>query len=132
MRNNHRVILLFVRILFVVCVFILGIFVATAIGHDEAENKRLIIPTKSSILQAGYPTNQNGETYGPDIAEWNYGPDLILARDKNGNMGYIKQSEEVFLNITTPSEAIHSMSSSESHVINMYLQDGVTVIGQFE
>jgi len=46
------------------------------IGENASD---LVIPSKEGILKEGYPTNENGQTYGPDMGDLNrrelVGPD---------------------------------------------------------
>ena len=81
----------------------------------------------------GYPINEFGETYGPNIpenAEATDEPDLILVENSNGEYGYIKASD---LNQEphTIKEAL-AYSNVDVRVLNMYSQDGKTIIGRFE
>lgn len=92
----------------------------------------LHIPTEEWILEHGYPTNDLGETYGPNVKELDHGPDLILAIDRQGLQGYLRWSEFPGASICTPEEAIAYCSEDHSPCyLNLYLQDGVTVIGTF-
>lgn len=92
----------------------------------EKEITGLIIPLESEILENGYPHNKAGETYGPAV----YGmdsPDLILAEGENGAHGYIRFSD--YESPKTPEEAMKV--SGKQYKYNLYLQDGVTIVGAF-
>jgi len=54
----------------------------------------LVIPTFEYILENGYPVNDKGETYGPDMGNMMIieEPDLILAQGENSIIGYAKKS----------------------------------------
>lgn len=47
------------------------------------------------IAKNGYPKNENGQTYGPDLKDLIRGelgePDLILAVGENDTIGYVKK-----------------------------------------
>lgn len=96
------------------------------------QQEALHIPTQEWVLEHGYPTNDLGETYGPNVKELDHGPDLILAIDRQGLQGYLRWSEFPGTSIRTPEEAIAYCSEDHSPCyLNLYLQDGVTVIGTF-
>lgn len=74
-------------------------------------------------------TNQNGLTYGSALFSEKE-PDLILAEGISGNVGYVKSSD---LNgpMPTSTYAASQMLSSQSRVIPVYSDDGVSVIDTF-
>lgn len=79
-----------------------------------------------------YPMNSNGETYGPDVKENvdpDRDPDLILACNKEGVIGYIR-NEDLEGGAASLEEAKNW--KSRSYTIPMYLEDGCTEIGLFE
>ena len=96
----------------------------------------------TEIIQNGYPVNEKGETYGP-ASYWIWDenviqPDLQLAEGENGVTGYIRLSEIDELdghnNVHMPEDAVEYMKrrAGEGDItVNMYLQDGETVIGKF-
>ena len=88
----------------------------------------IIIPTVDDIRANGYPKNENGETYGPDVWESIEEPDLLLVCNELGENGYVRQTE-FDSNVTTPEEAANYRP--RQHSINMYLQDGITIIGTY-
>lgn len=95
------------------------------------KNNEIIIPSIESVLSNGYPRNWRGETYGPNTGNDNLEmPDLLLAENKTGVIGYVK-SEDVHQNPKTIEEALEITTIPSTTEIPMYLQDGVTVIGTF-
>lgn len=101
--------------------------------NDSDQENRLKIVTVNQVRKEGYPVNKFGETYGPDIpenAEAVKEPDLVFVENSKGESGYIKSSE---LN-----QEAHSIKKALAYSkdpvrrINMYFQDGKTIIGEFE
>lgn len=87
------------------------------------------IPTVDDIKANGYPTNENGETYGPDVWEsTDPPPDLILVIADDGQEGYIRKTE-VDDGVTTLEEAANY--NPGRRIVNVYLHDGTTIIGTF-
>lgn len=83
-------------------------------------NDHLIIPESNDIIKHGYPQNESGETYGPDLSDYiEIEPDLILAESNHGIKGYISKKEKESL-------------TSESKTLTLYLQDGKTKIGELK
>lgn len=109
------------------CIIFLSLFASfliITISSTAFANRRhdIIVPTISEIEMNGYPVNQNGETYGPDLKNASYTPDLILAENSSGILGYIKKAE---LNDQLP-------QSPQNTKMRMYTEDGDTIIGYFE
>ena len=50
-------------------------------------------PTVEEIKEDGYPVNDAGETYGPDVKDSEEEPDLILVDAGDGVVGYIKKAD---------------------------------------
>ena len=46
-----------------------------------------------SVRENGYPINDDGKSYGPDVKESNIQPDLILVCNEDGKEGYIKKED---------------------------------------
>lgn len=88
----------------------------------------LFIPSLDWISENGYPINDSGETYGPDVKDSISEPDLILVRNKEGIDGYVKR-DDMPQGATTLEEAKNWKPSR--HVLTMYLQDGKTIVGEF-
>ncbi len=60
-------------------------------------------------------------------------PDLELAKNEDGVLGYIRNSEVPGAQANNPSEAIEYMRSrtTDGYYVNMYLEDGKTIVGKF-
>ncbi len=101
------------------------------IGENASD---IVIPSKESILKEGYPTNENGQTYGPNMGDLNLSelrePDLMLAEDENGTNGYVKKEDLNGPQPKTPEEAV-KLNEAKSREIPLYDVDGETVIGKF-
>ena len=81
-------------------------------------NNHLIIPDSQEIIEKGYPKNESGQTYGPDLSDYvGSVPDLILAESEEGIKGYLKKTDK------------DSITSS-SRTLPLYLQDGQTKIAE--
>ena len=95
----------------------------------------LVIPSKESILKEGYPTNKNGQTYGPDMGDLNLGklgePDLMLAKGENGTIGYAKKEDLNGPQPKTPEEAVKLTKEAKPREVPLYDVDGETIIGKF-
>lgn len=98
--------------------------------YSDSIAQSIIVPSVDDVREHGYPKNENGETYGPDVKESDSGPDLILVRYGDG-YGYIRQSEMDNDGVESPKEAVDKMNTKEARKINVYLQDGITCIGTF-
>lgn len=99
--------------------------------NNQTKCDLLEIPSEEEILTNGYPVNENGQTYGPNLRELSYGPDLILAQNSDGLVGYVYS--EPFNQPDTPEEALEYNKLTENmESIPMFLQDGITIIGDFE
>ena len=90
--------------------------------HDE----RLIIPTAEEIIANGYPVNERGETYGPNVIGMDL-PDLVLAENSERVLGYIRLSDEPQPQTIEEALAI----SGQQYTFTLYLQDGETIIGTY-
>ena len=95
-------------------------------GGSEPE-ATIIIPTVDDIRVNGYPRNEMGETYGPDVWESTIEPDLLLACNEFGQYGYVRQSD--FNVVNTLEDAMNY--EPREHSVNMYSHDGVTIVGVF-
>lgn len=51
------------------------------------------LPTQEYVREHGYPVNESGETYGPNVEGFD-APDLILAHPQGKLQGYLKESED--------------------------------------
>lgn len=103
-------------------------------NHIGKNASDLVIPSKESILKEGYPTNENGQSYGPDMGDLNLGelgePDLMLAEGENGTIGYVKKEDLNGPQPKTPEEAV-KLNKAKPREISLYDVDGETVIGKF-
>ena len=88
----------------------------------------LIIPSQDWISENGYPMNDSGETYGPDVKDSLSEPDLILVRNEEGVDGYVRK-DSIPQGAATLEEAKNW--TSNQYTLIMYLQDGKTAIGEF-
>lgn len=86
-------------------------------------------PTVEEIKENGYPVNDAGETYGPDVKDREEEPDLILVDTGDGVVGYIKKAD-----INNGASSLEEAREWEpnSYVVPIYLEDGCTQIGEFE
>lgn len=89
----------------------------------------------SDRVEAGYPRNSKGETYGPNVPEvYGSSPDLEAAFGSNGEEGYIRQSDMPGANVKNPEEALAYMEWLKTQPptipIPLYDCEG-NVIGQF-
>jgi len=93
----------------------------------------LVIPTTESILKDGYPTNDNGLTYGPNMGDMTIilgEPDLLLTKGENGTIGYAKKVDLDGPQPKTPEEAV-KLNDTYPREIPLYDADGETIIGKF-
>lgn len=103
-------------------------------NHTGENASDLDIPSKESIIKEGYPTNENGQTYGPNMGDLILSElgesDLILAKGENGTIGYVKQEDLHGPQPKTPEEAV-KLNTTKPREIPLYDDDGKTVIGKF-
>lgn len=98
-------------------------------SHSKSEQK-LLVPSIDEVKQQGYPKNEMGETYGPDIKEFDCEPDLILVQH-GGVYGYIRRYE-IDGNIpSSPEDVVKKTKNRKIREVNIYLHDGKTCIGSF-
>lgn len=81
-----------------------------------------------SVRENGYPINDDGKSYGPDVKESNIQPDLILVCNEDGKEGYIKKED---LNRGAVSLEQAQNGGFNNYQIPMYLSDGKSVVGYF-
>lgn len=94
---------------------------------QEMSSSKLIVPSREYVLNNGFPKNEKGETYGPDMGNLLLvESDLTLAEGENGVLGYIYPPK----GISSPSE-LEEYNKSHKKSTPLYLQDGETVIGTF-
>ena len=103
---------------------------------QEIDYGDLAVPTTKELLEQGYPVNALGETYGPTV-NWLPEPDLLLARGKDGESGYLRRTEldeATGHNVSSPEEALawNEYVRQRGPVdLPLYREDGVTVVGYF-
>lgn len=78
--------------------------------------------------------NEYGEVYGSELFlnEVGIQPDLILAENSQGLVGYIRNLDLNYDPVTTLEDAIAYTKTSHERIVPLYLSDGRTVIGSFE
>lgn len=111
----------------VLILMLLGMCAVVIYGFNQSDGEKLIVPDIEYVIDNGYPKNERGETYGPNI-EGKADPGLLLAEGQDGTVGYIRQKEMLDV-ADSVQEAL--MSKPQNKEINLYLQDGSTVIGTF-
>ena len=111
----------------VLILMLLGMCAVVIYGFNQSDGEKLIVPDIEYVIDNGYPKNERGETYGAKI-EGKADPDLLLAEGQDGTVGYIRQKEMLDV-ADSVQEAL--MSKPQNKEINLYLQDGSTVIGTF-
>lgn len=114
----------------VTVVLVMGLTMAfTSSGSNDSLRPEVYIPTQEEILEKGYPVNKNGETFGPNVKDSLDSPDLELAENEEGIIGYIRQDEVGGAMISSPEEA--AKYTPKDHYVNMYAEDGQTIVGKF-
>lgn len=108
-------------VVFIVCIAIFA--------NKDSKNLALVIPSQDEIREHGYPINERGESYGPDLKESSIEPDLILVTNYDGVVGYVRATDLRGLEFRTPEEALQFQQEIKS--IDIFLQDGYTKIGVF-
>lgn len=99
--------------------------------YEDTTSLEVDIPSVDEVRENGYPTNDAGMTYGPDIKENTdpeSEPDLILVCNEDGLQGYIRATD-IKEGAQSLEEAMHW--KKRSYVIPMYLHNGETVIGEY-
>ena len=94
--------------------------ISNEMSHSQIAyiSDHLIIPDSQEIIEKGYPKNESGETYGPDLSDYvGTVPDLILAESEEGTKGYLKKTDKDSI-------------TSTSRTLPLYLQDGKTKIAE--
>lgn len=133
-KNNFKVFTFFIILLSMIFFFVSSSFANKVLldNNDDKSNyikmkDDLVIPTRDSVISDGYPTNENGQTYGPNMENLTLvEPDLVLAEGADGVSGYIYQPKGML----SPSE-LDEYNESVEKSTPLYLQDGKTIIGTF-
>ncbi|MER2118859.1 MAG: metal ABC transporter substrate-binding protein [Solibacillus sp.] len=116
-----------------VLAWIMLIFLAGCSQQETLKKTEdLVIPPFEYILENGYPVNDKGETYGPDMGNRMIieEPDLILAQGENSIIGYAKKVELDGPKPKTPEEAV-KLNNAPPREVSLYDVDGETIIGTF-
>ena len=128
-RKNNKYIFYVVIAIFV-SLFMVSSSVVFA-NSSFGTSSNMIIPSEEEIKEKGFPKNSFGETYGPEIRDLDYEPDLMLAQNEEGVKGYIRKKEINGNNVNTIEAALNANKLNQQE-INMYLQDGKTIVGIFK
>ncbi len=100
-------------------------------NHIGKNSSDVDISTRESILRDGYPTNENGQTYGPDMGDLVIvEPDLLSAIGIDGTIGYVNKEDLNGPRPKTPEEAV-KLNGAKPREIPLYDVDGETIIGKF-
>lgn len=84
-------------------------------------------------INYGISINEAGKTFGSSLSSITTGndPDLILAENQDGLVGYVK-SEDLNKEFRTPQEAVDwTLDHTEPYYIPLYDETGNNVIGEF-
>ena len=123
---KRRVVLVVVALLIVVVgVCASGHVMRNVNGGDEEVNP----PTLDYVRQHGYPVNHLGMTYGPEDPESEILPDLLLAENEDGIVGYVLTSDVIGEPPTR--EDVLAGDVDGSREIPMYTSDMEEVVGYF-
>lgn len=125
-----------ITVLISVCL-LMGISICASANQQTEKdqpkgNTSITVPSVDDIRVSGYPINEMGQTYGPDIKDnidTESEPDLILACNEFGVEGYIRKTD-IDAGARTLEEA--EKRKEEGYRVNMYLEDGCTVVGTFK
>ena len=81
---------------------------------------------KEQLVDGGYPTNRQGETYGNAFGSSLIGqdPDLIAAKGTNGESGYISTEDQNITVGKTPEEIMAYMNWKEENQVTGYIKIG--------
>ena len=99
--------------------------------NDTKAEMVLDVPDVEDVRRDGYSVNESGMTYGPVPGESNDFPDLILVKNEEGVVGYVRKSDLLGEPPSSPEEALERSGSQEREKIPMYFQDGTTFIAYF-
>ena len=96
-------------------------------------NNIVSFPVYGVESKESYLVNKNGETYGNLLTakKIGYEPDLIEAIGISGVEGYVKRVELNLEEPSNPIEAINQTRNLKSRTINLYNEDGITVVDSF-
>lgn len=107
------------------------LFIILIIGFtiSNYNSSSLKIQASSEI----WPVNFNGQTYGRDYRLMLEKPNLILAINDMGIIGYVKESDLSASDVDSLDDVIMHLqtTSSKQKSIPLYASDGTTIIGKF-
>lgn len=113
----------------ILCIILACASVSLATTKENLEQSLSVVSVED-VITKGYPINDSGETYGPDVKENVYGePDLVFVCNEFGQEGYVKESDLNSRGAKSLDEAVNW--SPQAYEVPIYLQDGKTVIGWF-
>ena len=98
--------------------FLLGILLCVSICEilvysNSQKQFELDVPSVEQVIKDGYPINENGLTYGPDIkdnTDINSMPDLLLVEPDKGEQGYVYVKDISDDDILTIEQALEKSS----------------------
>jgi hypothetical protein len=95
--------------------------------------EKLLPQENKTGANSHFPQNASGETYGSarDVSPYEKNPDLIEAMGINGEIGYIRLSELNGEEPKNPEEALSKQKNDIGREINVYKNDGKTIIDKF-
>lgn len=102
---------------------------ASAVTGAQAGSRSTERPT-ATATESPYPVNANGETFGSGFGAWDGGPDLIVAYGDDGELGYVRAEDLEDPQPSSVDEALE-LNKIGPRVINLYAEDGTTIIGRF-
>jgi hypothetical protein len=114
--------------------FILIVLAGIMVGVCAYAGAEKLLPQENkTIINTHFPRNATGETYGSarDVSPYEKTPDLIEAMGINGKIGYIRLNELNGEDPKTPEEALSKQANDIGREINVYKNDGKTVIDKF-
>lgn len=133
-KSRHKNLIL-VALGILVLVTMLSVSNSAKMSKNEAANNYIPIdlemPSLDYIFENGYPTNEDGLTYGGYCYRLGYKPDLLLVCNKDGVFGYV-YSAEFESDVITIEDAIeYTKTTDKQKAYKMYFQDGKTYLGEF-
>lgn len=109
------------------CSASLLVFIITLIIGAIASSSGTLSPNNNI-----WHINANGETYGKDDYDSLQCPDLILAINEEGTIGYVKKTDLSQDYLDSLDAVLLDMNTTPSEKkIPMYTYDGTTIIGEF-
>jgi hypothetical protein len=138
-RKHQRAVVVAIAAAVAVATLLGGVALAGGFHSDSPPQPLWPAATPGGSPQPGapaasvYPTNANGQTYGPDLPMVDQ-PDLVLVGATNGKTGYCLRTDLWGPMPKTLEEAAAYMKAAQTgkdRVIPVYESDGTTQIGVF-